>query len=182
MRLKKFLITGLALLFSSCCIIGSVFAALTAKTDKDVNTFVIGDINISLFESDDLKFDLSPNTTLKKDPKITVEANSVDCYLYVKVEESATLDKFIDYEVSNEWTPLKGLYPNIYYREVNKSNTDKTYSILENDSITTTDFTVDDVKNNTVKPSISFIGYAVQKEEVESPETGWELLTKQYNF
>lgn len=84
----------LALTLLVGCAVGGTIAWLTGQTDAVTNTFTVGDINIELDESStttsasgEIKknYLFVPGDTLEKDPKVTVKANSEDCYLFVKV-------------------------------------------------------------------------------------------------
>lgn len=177
---KKILYICLAFILSVGCVISGAFALMSYKTEKVTNTFVIGDINLTLKESDNLSFKLTPNATLKKDPKLTVLADSVDSYVFVEIEESENLDSFVSYSVADGWIPLDG-YPNIYYRNYSSTETNITYSVLLNDSVTVKDYSKDDISSVSDKPTLSFIGYAIQKEGVETPESAWIILTENYS-
>ena len=164
------------------CIIGGAMAYLSSQTEKVENTFTIGNIDISLAESENLELKLIPKSTITKYPKITVTANSVDNYLYVHIEKSSNLDTFISYEVADGWLPLGSNYPDVYYREVSSSTSDITFSILKNDCVTVNDVdkpTMDSLTNDNL-PTLSFTGYAIQKVEIEDAETGWIVLTDEY--
>lgn len=80
---------------------GGTMAWLTASTDEVTNTFSVGDIDIDLKEH---KYDADtgkllkeevlnneyyfvPGSTFPKDPFVSVDEKSEDCYLFVKVEE-----------------------------------------------------------------------------------------------
>lgn len=182
MRVKKKNKKVFAILFAlivAVTAIGGAIAYLTSRTEKVENTFSIGDISISLSESDDLDLQLIPRTTLKKDPKITVEDGSVNCYLFVELEKSENLDTFVNYELASGWLPVGDSYPNIYYREVTTEETPVTYSILKDDQVTIKDYTKNDISS--VKPTLSFVGYAIQKTEIADAQTAWSELIKVYN-
>ena len=126
------LLMAVVLLFGT--VAGGTIAYLTTKSKVVTNTFTVGDINIILDETDtdnsktevtpdsnpvrDIanKYDLIPGNTYVKDPKVTVEAGSESCYIFVKVEESKnTLNggKIIQYTVDEtNWLPTTtaGIY------------------------------------------------------------------------
>ena len=95
--------------------VGSTMAWLTSGTDPVVNTFTVGDINISLEETgttlenneNKKNFDFVPGDALAKDPKVTVIANSEKCYLFLKVTEAY-----------NTYTDLSGKIINWNIREL----------------------------------------------------------------
>lgn len=112
--------------------IGGTIAWLTDKTDAVTNTFTTADINIDLTETwnaddpndSDTQFDhweakLVPGTIYVKDPKVTVNAGSEACWLFVHVDaknnnisftnannQTVTLNNVIDYSVLNGWKPV----------------------------------------------------------------------------
>lgn len=92
-----------ALLMSLCAVLlvaASVLGTMAYLTDsKDVkNTFTVGNVTITLDETDvdgstpnkerdqANSYKLLPGHTYTKDPIIHVDANSEDCYLFVKVD------------------------------------------------------------------------------------------------
>ncbi|MGL4738483.1 MAG: SipW-dependent-type signal peptide-containing protein [Cellulosilyticaceae bacterium] len=95
------LLTGLvaALLIGSCAITGTV-AWFTASEDI-TNTFTVGDISMKLDETcmgneegheaghrtpEGQSYKVIPGTTVTKDPRVTIAANSEKCYVFVAVE------------------------------------------------------------------------------------------------
>lgn len=163
-------------------VVGGTFALLISHTNQASNTFTVGNIDITLNESDDLDFHMKANTYLRKDPVITVLANSIDSYLFVEIEEKNNLDTFIEYELSEGWTALGESYPGIYYRETESSTEDEKYHILKNDEIkvkNVSDAQLNELTDTTL-PKLVFAAYAVQKAEVDNAEDAWLLLTEEY--
>ena len=64
---------AVAMLFG--CVVGGTVAWLTTKTEAVVNTFTVGDINITLTETPK-DFKMVPGNTISKDPKVTVKDGS----------------------------------------------------------------------------------------------------------
>ncbi len=102
--MKKSPVTGIALALVLVlllgCGIGGTIAWLTAESEEVTNTFAVGKIAIDLNEhelGDDGEltekttkvnnndYKVVPGTTQKKDPFVTVEAGSEECYVYVTV-------------------------------------------------------------------------------------------------
>lgn len=96
-----------ALLMSLCAVLlvaASVLGTMAYLTDsKDVkNTFTVGNVTITMDETDvdgstpnkerdqANSYKLLPGHTYTKDPIIHVDANSEDCYLFVKVDNQIT--------------------------------------------------------------------------------------------
>lgn len=74
--------------------VGGTLAWLTDTSDKVTNTFTVGDIGIGLKETkydskkeDVYNYDFMPGDIKAKDPTVTVNAKSEDCYLFIKVAE-----------------------------------------------------------------------------------------------
>lgn len=77
--------------------VGSTFAYLTSQTDAVTNTFSVGDVEISLDETDydnpegervteNEYGNLVPGQTVVKDPTVHVEKDSVESYVFMTVE------------------------------------------------------------------------------------------------
>lgn len=163
--------------------IGGTLAWLTSTTDSVVNTFTPSDINITLTETTGEEYKMVPGATITKDPKVTVEAGSEDCWLFVKVEESTNLSQYIEYSVitgEDGWTALTGVN-GVYYREVAASTNDQSFRILTNDEVTVkegvTKSMMETLKATTsplpVQPTLTFTAYAVQKDNVLTVADAW---------
>lgn len=114
--------------------IGGTIAWLTAKTENVVNTFTVGDIALTLKETeikwtkDDNgketgaytygeepvvltqpnQYKLIPGEKYTKDPVIEVSAESEDCYLFVKLAEVNDPGSYLSYGYNVEgWTELE---------------------------------------------------------------------------
>lgn len=72
--------------------IGGTVAWLTAQSDIVTNTFVVGDINLSLAETTEKNFKIVPGGTDTKDPTLTVKEGSEECFVYVCVENNVKKD------------------------------------------------------------------------------------------
>ncbi len=112
----KLLVTLLSFVLLFCGTMGSSLAWLLDKTDDVTNTFTPSKIKVGLKETYST-FKMIPGHTIDKDPVVTVDADSEDCWVFVKVTESADLDDYISYNIdSNNWTPLgEDNYPGVYY-------------------------------------------------------------------
>lgn len=162
------------------CTIGGTIAWLTAKTDPVVNTFTVGDINITLAETT-TNFKMVPGNTISKDPKVTVLKDSEACWLFVKIEKSANLDSFITYTIADGWTALSGA-DGVYYREVNATTQDTGFDVLASNQVTVKDTVTKAMMNELQKdgatqPTLTFTAYAVQKDNIDTAAIAWEKLT-----
>ena len=179
-------VTLLALVLVFGCAVGGTFAWLTAKTDAVVNTFTYGDINIGLAETTGNDYKIVPGVAISKDPKVTVEAGSEACWLFVKVEEKdwPTFKETdnnkakIDYKIASGWTELEGV-SGVYYREVGAVTADTSFKVIENDVITVSENLTKDEVNTvvTVHPKLTFTAYAVQKDGVASAAAAWAKVS-----
>ena len=181
------------------CTIGGTIAWLTAKTDPVVNTFTVGDINISLTETwntdtngdgtnDAWQAKLIPGSSYQKDPKVTVEAGSEKCYLFIKFEEENNPATYLTY-TSNlkqpDWTQGDGtnIPANVWYRVVEANATDDQswYLLTGNSTYTNGCVTVKDTVTKDVMPAaldapkLTYTAYACQFENL-TPQQAWEKV------
>lgn len=175
--------------------IGGTLAWLTDTTKSVTNTFTASDIDITLqehtYDEDEDKltqettdegvdnYKMIPGWTIPKDPFVTVEAGSEDCWVFVKVEEAGgnvtvdnvtyTFDDFIDYTVlsgktngnveGTYWTPLGDSYPGVYCCKVKNITSNVVLPVIgyvdtKDTAATTDDVVVEDVvlvKNTVTK-------------------------------
>ena len=186
-------------------VVGGTLAWLTDKTETKVNTFTVGDINITLDETT-IVYKMVPGNTIDKDPSITVKGNSEKCYLFVKVDENGTtytkdnvtvnktFKDYITYEVSdgetpNGWIKLTTVHDNVWYRIVNSDSSDQKFNVIgyTNDAGQFVSNKVL-VKNTVTKemlegaatdaPELSFTAYAVQFDNMADAATAWQEATK----
>lgn len=157
--------------------LGGSLAWLLDSTNDLKNTFTTSDISVELKETKN-EFKMIPGWTIDKDPNAKVSSGSEDCYLFVKIEESANFSDYLDYAIDEQWAPLTGV-DGVYYIEINtdgEKNVD--YNILgagtatyggvaytwaDNQVLvkpTVTKQDMSDALNN--NPTLSFTAYAVQ--------------------
>ena len=168
----------LALVLVLGCAVGGTVAWLVAKTDPVVNTFTYGDINITLTETTGEDYKIIPGVDIGKDPKVTVNANSEACWLFVKVDEVGTFvaDK-VTYSVADGWTALTG-QPGVYYREVGAVTADTDFYVLKDNVVKVSDtLTKEDIKDITTRPTLTFTAYAVQKDGIADAATAWSKIS-----
>lgn len=177
--MKKALFIMLSAALIVCATVAGTLAWLTDTTDPVVNTFTVGDINITLTESEKLDLKMVPGRTITKDPKVTVKAGSEACWLFVKVVKSGNFDSFMTFEIANGWTELtEG--SGVYYRIVGDKSadgaTDEPFPVISGNKVT--------VKNTVTKadlnglteatyPTLTFTAYAVQKDGINDATTAW---------
>lgn len=191
---KALVLTGTATLTLTATV-GGTLAWLIAK-DTVTNTFTYGDIDITLDESDtkldndnDDKtntYEMVPGNNITKDPKVTVEADSEDCYLFVQLNKSDNFDTFMTYDINNEvWTALDGV-ENVYYCEVSKSDKDQIFNVLLNDEVKVKDEVTKDMFNSLTDatyPELTITAYGVQRDAdidaIDTVEEAWKLAQEQ---
>lgn len=210
LRNRRIAMTVALVLVVALASIGGTIAWLTDKTDPVVNTFTTADVDIDLTEtwnadSDDDNDDandhweaqLVPGNTYAKDPKVTVNAGSEACYLFVHVAEANNtitgLDgKIVQYTMANGWKEVTG-HAGFYYREVaadaisesgvsfyvlaggeNSANPNGQVKINEN--LTKEQEAV--IKNST--PTITITAAAVQKDNVSTVADAWSKLPTEF--
>lgn len=120
---KALLLTLCAVLLIAASMLGTM--AYLTSTDEVKNTFTVGSVAITLDETDvdnsttgadrdrANSYKLLPGHEYKKDPTIHVDANSEDCFLFVKVEnEIADIEKagteVAEQMAKNGWVTVEG--------------------------------------------------------------------------
>lgn len=175
-RNRRIAMTVALVLVVALVSVGGTIAWLTDKTGEVVNTFTVGNIDITLAETT-TDYKMVPGNTIAKDPTVTVKAGSEDCYLFVKVEKSPNFDTFLTYTMAEGWTELTA-GSGIYYRVVLATDTTKTFSVLKDDQVTVkntvTKAQMDAIKNGTASaPTLTFTAYACQSANVANAATAW---------
>ena len=179
-RQRRALLTMALVLVTAFACIGGTIAWLTDKTDAVVNTFTVGDVDITLTETTGEDYKMVPGSTLDKNPTVTVLADSEACYLFVKVEESANLDYFITYQMAPGWTELEA---GVYYRTVEDTNADQVFDVIAysgevdkvfvNNTVTKGDM---DALTEATYPTLTFTAYACQSANVADAATAWDYV------
>lgn len=94
MKKKTILVAAIAVMLVAALVVGGTLAYFTDKSDAKVNTFTMGNVGIDLTET---KWDAQADHTLvpgkfyDKNPTITVDANSQDAYVFLKLD----LNKYV---------------------------------------------------------------------------------------
>ena len=171
---------ALTLVLAAYWAVGGTAAWLAAKSEPIASTFTFGDINITLTETDpqEQPAKIIPGVDIPKDLRVTVQADSVDCWLFVKVEQTGTfVDGKVTYAIADGWTKGDGskIPTNVYYREVDTATTDSVFSVLMGDKITvSSELTKEEIQNIT-DPTLTFTAYAVQKEGINTAADAWAV-------
>lgn len=181
-RASKGLVLMLALVLLVGVAVGGTVAWLTAKTDAVVNTFTASGIKISLTEEAGetaKQFQMIPGQDITKDPKVAVDSSTnVDCYLFVKIEESENFGTFFDedaYAVATGWTQVTD-EDNVYWREVKTTDSTKAFYVLADNTVTVSSSVeqshMEGLTANTY-PTLTFTAYAVQTLGFDDADDAW---------
>lgn len=179
--MKKGFIIILSTLIALCIGVGATLAYLVAESETIVNTFVYGDINITLEETTGNSYKMIPGNKIAKDPKVKVEAGSEDCWLFVELTKSANYGTYLaEYAVSEGWTKLQ---EGVYYREAKAgdsfyvlANGGEGYEngyVKVNESVTKEQ--MEAIKSSGM-PTLTVKAYAVQKANVATASDAWALV------
>lgn len=208
---KKALILACALTMTATAGVGGTLAWLLTKTDEVVNTFTYGDIDITLEETDTSKdddntdnigpdgnpveddndpntntYEMVPGTSIKKDPTITVEADSEACWLFVELEESENFKDYMTYAPAKGWTKLDGAEGIVYYRETVYSAEDQKFAVLAGNKVNVA-ATIKKTDLNALEeagnyPTLTVTAYAVQRASIETAADAWALAQDEANY
>lgn len=187
---RKPLLLTLALVITLSGAIGGTLAWLVDSTAPLTNTFTVGDISITLTETDNNvdgdndpntnSYEITPGHTIDKDPLVTVQAGSKDCYVFVKLEKKNNFDSFLSYEIADGWTALDG-NPGVYYREYTGTAEAK-YPVLKDNKVTCLDTVTKEqlgALTPATYPQLVIYAYAVQRDSsisaISTPAAAWSL-------
>jgi len=194
-RLSILLAAVLALMITVGGAVGGTMAWLVDNSDQVVNTFTTSDITVTLTETgadnNSKSFKMIPGHTIVKDPIVTVEGGSEDCYVFIKVEKSANLDEFITYAIDEKdpisqngnWTKLPGV-DGVYYCVATDIDKDRSIKVILNNQVTVKDSVTKEMMNALTpetQPFLSFTAYACQywqsNDTAFKPEDAWKAIT-----
>lgn len=94
MKKKTILVAAIAVMLVAALVVGGTLAYFTDKSDAKMNTFTMGNVGIDLTETawhDNDDHTLIPGKFYDKNPTITVDANSQDAYVFLKLD----LNKYV---------------------------------------------------------------------------------------
>jgi len=149
-RLSILLCAVLALMITVGGAVGGTVAWLVDNSDTITNTFTTSNIEVTLAETGATgsdgqlaqSFQMIPGQKIAKKPNVTVTAGSVDCYVFVKLTESANFDTFLTYDMASGWTQLtedkdrNAITDLIYYRKVSSSEMGTPIDVLADNQVT----------------------------------------------
>ena len=154
----------------------ALLMSLAGPVESD---FTIGNVKISLQETTGGSYDLIPGSVIEKNPTVTVMGGSEDCWLFVKVTKTEYFDDYLACEMAEGWTHLGG-FNGVYYRSVEKSESDTVFGVLKDNSVTVSDtLTEEKMSAIDVSPKITFKAYAVQRYSIEEAYDAWQQILKE---
>ena len=202
MKKKITLVVALALVL----VVGvfGTLAWLTDTTQTVTNTFTVGNVDITLAETEggeDHQFKMIPGQTIRKDPVVTVDAGSEACWLFVKLDKAGSaavgqtnlsFDNYLTFEVADGWTQLKNDkgedVTGVYYREqaavAESANPLPSYPVLKNNTVTVLNTVTNEMMTaltdtSAKLPTLTVTAYAIQKAGFEtSPYGAWAEVSK----
>ena len=180
---KKKILVPLLVLALVVTTIGGTLAWLMDKTDTITNTFTVGNVGVTLQESEgeavDYNFHMVPGNTIQKDPMAALTTDSEDAYLFVKVDKSANFDEFLTATIDGRWTRVQGTegtgIEGVYY--ITNPTKGEQQSILAGDIVKVKGSVTNEMmKALTEKnyPKLTFMAYAVQKDNL-TVEQAWKV-------
>lgn len=178
--MKKKLTTVLAIVLVVALSVAGTYAYLTDTTGPVKNTFTVGNVNIGLTETTGEFYKMVPGTAINKDPKVTVKADSEDCWLFVKVDKSANFADFLTYDMAADWTALEGV-DGVFYRQVEASDANQVFPVIANDTVRVksgvTKAMMDGLTDAT-RPTMTFTAYAIQADGFTTADKAWTEVNK----
>lgn len=183
---KALILTLCVALLVAASVLGTL-AYLTAQSAPVVNTFMQVDLAETTTD-----YKMIPGCKIAKDPKATVRAGSVECWLFVKLEESENFDDFMTYAVDTsegEWTLLRTEErASIYYRKILKEDIGKDFPVLAGAGggevtvkETVTKEMMDELTEETY-PTLTITAYASQlyknNTDIFEPAEAWDIIVK----
>lgn len=195
--MKKKLAIALVCILLVVGIVGGTLAWLTDTTPAVTNTFTTSGIDITLEETnvdggdaDANSYQMIPGWTIEKDPKVTVLANSEDCYLFVKVEKSKVFDDYMEFDMADGWTELESaagpnfkVYYMIFDGTADSPVKGDAYSVLKNDEIQVLETVTEEMMeslNADIYPTLKITAYATQLMKDNDteflPKEAWDVL------
>ena len=220
-KMRKVLLTVCCTALLVCVTIGATVAYLTS-TDTVTNTFTVGNVKIKLDEAKvndagkpvndagtvvdvanaprvaENTYKLMPGHTYTKDPTVTVEAKSEECYVrvLVTINEQKDLDKVFDPGIALN-TVLTGSSANWEYVKdsVDLTKNTRTYELRYKNTIAAsdTDTKLDPVFQNVVMPGdltnddlkaieglkITVVAQAIQADGFLTADAAWTAFDQQ---
>ena len=181
---KKTMTLILALVLVVGCVVGGTVAWLVDSTSEVKNVFTTADIDVTLTETfntdtdgdnknDAWKAQMIPGYSYTKDPKVEVSTNSVDCYLFVKFEETNNPSTYLTYTstltTANGWTQGtgdgedgNGVPTNVWFRKVMASDATRSWALLKDNTISVKETVTKGNMQTAATATLTYTAYASQ--------------------
>lgn len=194
---KKMLVILLALTVTMVTAAGGTLAFLYGTQGvKNTFTYTHGPgaptLNLEMVESDSFwdsdgngntnEYPMLPGQPIHKDPKVTVGAGTMDCWLFVELTESWNFADYLSYTVADGWEPLEGV-PGVFCRAVDAMAESQIFPVIKDDLIHMKEsVTLGQLATLTDAdyPTLTIKAYAIQRsadiEETATAQAAWALL------
>ena len=182
-KMKQAILLILCAVLVACASVMGTLAYLQMQTAPVKNTFTTSNISITLTESENLDLKMVPGKDLIKDPLVTVEYGSEDCWLFVKIEKSESFDGFMTFAMADGWTALDG-QEGVYYREVKADDTVRAFPVLSENKVTVLAEVTKEAMNaltEETQPTLTVTAYACQREGIATAAEAWTELNSLQN-
>ena len=151
-------------------------AMLIASSEPVINTFTVGNVQITLTETTGNDYKLTPGVSLQKDPTVTVKAGSEVCWVFVKITHSTDFDNLCIYSTADGWTALEG-ESGVYYQRIEKASVNTRLAVLKDNTVTIRDTVTEEQLNAiTAKPTLTVYAYAIQADGLANAKIAWQAL------
>ena len=128
------------------------------------------------------EYSMLPGQAIHKDPKVTVFADSMDCWLFAEITESWNFADYLAYTVADGWQPLEGV-PGVFYREVDAKDENQIFPVVKDDLVYMKEsVTLGKLATLTDAdyPTLVIKAYAIQRsadiQETATAQSAWTLL------
>ena len=192
MKTKKIVLMVLSFVLVAVVSVAGTLAYLKDSTDEVVNTFTVGEVDIELTETPNTDDDtwegkLVPGREIAKDPKVTVAADSEDCWIFIEVIEENNTAGIVKWEPATGWDLLTDVVgphrgkvyaynaiqtknAQVYFlKDITASPTDATNT---NGSVYI-DPAFEGLAEGAQTPKLTFYAYAVQSEGFTTAAAAW---------
>lgn len=158
---KKVIVLALcAILLVAASVMGTL--AYLTDTESVQNTFTVGKVGISLTQATINSTKLVPGSNYAVNPVITVDADSEECWLVVKVTNE--LGEAITINGMSGWEKVDGK-PGYYLYSTSVTKASAPISVFT--SVTCNSKNTNDTLKNLDGKQIAITAYAIQKENVD---------------
>ena len=199
--MKKKILKVLALVACAVLlVVGSIAGTLAYMTSKTTvtNTFTVGNVTITMDEAvvdengkatssrttvGNDNYKLIPNHEYDKDPTIYVDANSEDCWLFVKVVnniapiEAAGNTTIAAQMTANGWTLVDATNGIYAYKEI--SNAGDEVAVFETFKVSAE--VTNDVLSRYNNSTVIITAYAIQADGFTTADAAWTAASSAFN-